>query len=267
MVKKLYKHEALALLRWLIPIDSACLIIALLSRLSYYLDDSMKAAGFLQGMLIFFYILSIFALFIAGYIVIITRFYKHLFTGEGYMTFTLPIKASTHIHCKLTCGIISMITSFLVMLASLGILGAGTDIISIFFHRVRLFCDYIFDNFATGEIILYIVEIIIAVLAAISLSLNMPYAAMSMGQKSKKNRVMSSILWYLVFYTIMQTINAVIMVFGVTINLSITNNLTEFISNNSVHFIIIGYIIYSLVWNGIFYYITRHNLTHKLNLE
>ena len=206
MVKKLYKHEALALLRCMIPIDFACLALALLSKLSYLLDSSIKGAGIVKGMFTTFYILSIFALFIVGFVIVITRFYRNLLTSEGYMTHTIPVKTSSHLHCKLICGFLFMLFNIIVVLASFLIIGTGSEILDTFFKIVSQSWDALAGSVGLTSMILYVVEVIVVIVLYLFLMIQQPYAAMSMGQKMK-NKVGGAVLWYFIFYFIICIFN------------------------------------------------------------
>ena len=61
-------------------------------------------------------VLSIFSLFafsVLSTILIFVRFYKNLFTDEGYLTFTLPVKRSSLINSKLIMSVTALIATLI----------------------------------------------------------------------------------------------------------------------------------------------------------
>ena len=114
MLKKLYRHEFHALFRSLWPLYAGLLVLALLSRLMdmSFFDRRQLVVQILYNSFMSLYVLGIIAMLIISFAVVIVRFYRHLLTGEGYLSFTLPFTAGQHITCKLVCGVVAGLVSF-----------------------------------------------------------------------------------------------------------------------------------------------------------
>ncbi|MBR4661646.1 MAG: hypothetical protein IKO92_02805, partial [Clostridia bacterium] len=108
MVRKLYKHEALFYLRWFIPIAAACVGIALISKLTMLFPNN-QITEIIKSMIISVYISSLFAMIVFGIVIVSLRFFRSMFTHEGYFTHTIPVEPSALLNCKLICGVLFML--------------------------------------------------------------------------------------------------------------------------------------------------------------
>lgn len=99
MLGKMIKHELAATGRILLPLQGILLIISVIGWLLLNLKvfDEHVEIGITMFM---FYILFIFAIAVATQIYLAVRFYKNLFTDEGYLSFTLPVKPYMHLVSK-----------------------------------------------------------------------------------------------------------------------------------------------------------------------
>ena len=102
MLGKLIKHELAATGRMLLPMQGILLIISVIGFLLLNLKvfDEHVEIGITMFM---FYIFFIFAIAVATQIYLAVRFYKNLFTDEGYLSFTLPVKPYMHLVSKGIC--------------------------------------------------------------------------------------------------------------------------------------------------------------------
>ncbi len=129
MFKKLLKYDlkAIARLWWIGAVISVAAAVAgaLLFRFAISVLDGGTDSVFLQLLSILALIvglLSVFAVllsYVFTIILIFTRFYKHFFTDEGYLTFTLPVKRSTLFLSKTVSAVIWYCAHFCVILISL----------------------------------------------------------------------------------------------------------------------------------------------------
>lgn len=62
-------------------------------------------------------VLALFAYAVMAVFLSVSRYYKHLFTDEGYLTFTLPVKSSTLIFSKLWATLLWFLLSVAVVIA------------------------------------------------------------------------------------------------------------------------------------------------------
>lgn len=125
MLGKLMKYEFKATSRMLLPINGAMLLFALINRLFMELNffqTGNMAISALATVMAVMYVMVIIAAFVITLIVIIQRFYKNLLTDEGYLMFTLPVKAHSHITSKGIVAFVWYLASFVVCALSIFIL-------------------------------------------------------------------------------------------------------------------------------------------------
>lgn len=96
---------------------------------------------FFIGLICMVAVISASAVFLLGTeIAICLRYYNHLFTDQGYLTFTLPVKRSTLFWSKTVSGYMFMAGSFLMYFVMLGcvLLSVGIGIVGVGFRQVML---------------------------------------------------------------------------------------------------------------------------------
>ncbi|MEE1007286.1 MAG: hypothetical protein U0L66_08885 [Acutalibacteraceae bacterium] len=268
MLKKLYKHEFHSLFRSLLPIWAALIGFAVLSRLTFLTDLENDVLNIARGLSVTAYVLGIFAVFIVGLVIVVMRFYKNLLTHEGYLTFTLPFTPTQHIFCKLICGVVVIIIDFVVVICSLLVLGAGTEILGEILSDIRIALTALPEYFSAGQIALISSEVLLLLLLSPFQSLLMFYAAMALGQQFK-NKVGGAAIAYICLYAAVQIITSLIMI---PISFVTAGGMEEFdnLINDSVMYLglFFGFlIVMSAVLSIVYFVITRHFLTKKLNLE
>lgn len=268
MLKKLYKHEFHSLFRNLLPIWAALIGFAALSRLTFLMDFDNNILNTVRVLSVTAYVLGIFAVFIVGLVIVVMRFYKNLLTHEGYLTFTLPFTPTQHIVCKLVCGAVVMIIDFVIVICSLLILGAGTEVLGEILGAIKLALTELPEYFSAGQIALISSEIFLLMLLAPIQSLLMFYAAMALGQQFK-NKIGGAAISYICLYAAVQIITSLIMI---PVSFVTAGSMDEFdnLINNSVMYLgifLLFMIVLSAVLSVVYFIITRHFLTKKLNLE
>ena len=95
MFLKLFKHELKATAKIQTILAASLLGVSLLEALLLYLVGNIQsnsaAVGILSALTLPVLLISVIAYGMAASILVIYRFYKHKFTDEGYLTFTLPV--------------------------------------------------------------------------------------------------------------------------------------------------------------------------------
>lgn len=188
MVGKIMKHELYALGRVLIIFGIAVIGFAILLRLSGLGLGSGTLAFF--SISLFFYIFSLLALLIGAFALGISRFFKTLFTGEGYLTLSFPATATQLIVAKLLSTLIAVLFAIVVCLLSglIFFIGISTENWEYFVTSLK----EVFDQF--GIILtndpLAIVELILYILAWIPLPVLYFYLMACVGQTFTKRRTL-----------------------------------------------------------------------------
>ena len=118
MLKKLLSYDFKAIFKyWWI----GALTTLVLSGVGAGCGSILEAEMALPGSVIVFatigmvlVVLSIFAFIIFSELLVYVRFYKHLFTDEGYLTFTLPVKRHQILSSKLISGFVCGLATVIV---------------------------------------------------------------------------------------------------------------------------------------------------------
>lgn len=268
MLKKLYKHEFHSLFRSLLPIWAALIGFAALSRLTFILDFDNDVLNTVRGLSVTAYIFAIIAVFIVGLVIVVMRFYKNLLTHEGYLTFTLPFTPTQHIVCKLVCGVVVMVIDFIIVICSLLILGAGTEILGEILRDIRIALTALPEYLSAGQIALISSEIVLLLLLSPFQSLLMFYAAMALGQQFK-NKVGGAAIAYVCLYAAVQIITSLIMIPISLVSAGSMEELNDLINTSVMYLgVFFGFlIVLSAALSTVYFVITRHFLSKKLNLE
>ena len=172
--------------------------------------------------------------------------------------------ATQHIVCKMLCGVLVIIIDFIAVIASLLIMGAGTEVLAEVFEVLKAGFKFAGEKLTAAQIISLTAEFIIAIIIGMFQSLLMFYAAIAIGQQFK-SRVGGAVAAYICLYAAVQVINTFIMIIGIAVFGSIEVDLTMSVGTFQAFLGLIA--VYSLILAAVYFCITRHFLSKKLNLE
>lgn len=162
------------------------------------------------------YVLSIFALFIVSYIYLCIHFYKTMYSDQGYLTHTLPVKPITLFNVKLLTSLVWLTVSLLLFLLSVFCLFIGATRGEVFRPEVGERIIYLIKHeFLTlfgmtfGQFVLFM--IVSALFSCLSYLL-MIFASISIGQLFTAHKVVGSIAAGIAIYFIQQTIGTIFVI-------------------------------------------------------
>lgn len=269
MVGKLFKHECISYCRTAVPICSLLLIISIFGRILQMFENDTVVydiiSGITYGSFFIFCFASVFAVLVFG----VVRFYKHLFTAEGYLTFTLPVTVNQHIFIKLITYLLFQTISFITIIISVGFMFRFEFLVEIV--KAINYLLYQIPDMNFIHIVLYTLGILLLSLFSFSNTILLYYCCISIGQTAKKHRVGFSVGVYFIYTIIVQTISSVIsVVAGVLLADYDITPIIEYIKNNLISFIHIvmwSLVLFSMLYSLIGFLIVRYILVKKLNLE
>lgn len=131
------------------------------------------------------------------YVLMIRRFYRNIYSNEGYLTLTLPVRRGSVIWSKLICSVVWVIGTFAVLMLS--------GIILILSDTTNSFMSVLADTLLIAEWLIKFIDLRIWVIAAelsafglVSLfkSILILYAVVSIGQLFKHHRILGSFVGY-----------------------------------------------------------------------
>ncbi len=126
MLKKLFKYDIAAIFKywWIVAVSSVGISfiggISLRALISLMPKEELED---FEGWIVLFSVLGIFlaviglsAFLVASEIFLYIRLYKHLFSDEGYLTFTLPVKRSQILNSKILSGLVINLATVTVLI-------------------------------------------------------------------------------------------------------------------------------------------------------
>lgn len=268
MVKKLFKHEILAWCRIMPIVYIIFLFIAAMGRFIQVFESDSVAYNIMFFSAIAVYVIGIIACFAFPTVFGIVRFYKNLYTGEGYLSFTLPVTPANHIWVKLLTAFMFDIFSFLVVILSAVVIVSG----EVFSELIKA-VSYVVKQIPLDDgvhLVLYIVEIVLVLIIALLMKYLTYYMCITIGQLFNKNRILASVGVYFAYYIVCQILGTVL---GVVFMILGETGVFDSITFPEVHpyaFVHITFcamiVIYALI--AMVYFLIIHRIMRKrLNLE
>ena len=219
--------------------------------------------------------ISCMALLTLSFVAAIVRFYKNLYTAEGYLTFTLPVTNEQHIFVKLFTAIVCMsvcaLTVFLAVMIAIPF-----DEVTAFFGDFGDMLSLTASEVGVLNTVAYALEVIIIVVLYASYSLLLAYGCITIGQTAKKHRILKAIGAYYVYHIARQTLGTVLSIILVTIEfpditiedpVEISEAAERLGTIIGVHSLLVGAILFFAVICAVLWAVTQHIMTKKLNLE
>ena len=269
MVKKLFKHEFLAWLRVLPVIYAITLGMAAMHRILQFFENDSDYYAMLNGSALSIYIIALTACLVTPLIFAVVRFYRHLFTGEGYLTMTLPVTAGNHLWVKCLTAVAFFAISALVGLLSGMIITAGEVFAEICKAAAYLLKQIPGD--AAAHLAGYIAELLVLTLVALFSSCFFYYTCICLGQRFRRHRVLAAVGVYFGFHVASQFLATFLGVFLMAMELTLQlEKLEKFFDAHpeaSVHIFLGGQILLSTLVAGVYFLICHHTIRKKLNLE
>lgn len=214
MLGKLFKHEFKATGKFLLPLNLALVGVTIIGMivigLNVFAANGMVTA-FLAVSLVIFYILAIIALFIVTYIFLMMRFYRSMYSSEGYLTHTLPVSSFSILNTKILVSVFwAFLTMALTAVSALALiftaLNSTGEISSSDWSRVWSELEYVF-GMSIGSMIGWM--LLFMLISSFS-GLLMIYCSISIGQLFNKHKVGAAIVTYVIIYIVLQILNMII---------------------------------------------------------
>lgn len=269
MVKKLVKYETYAYLRPLLPMFIVLLGLGLLTRCIQFFENDTTAYDIVLGSSIFALVVAIIICSVMIFLAIISRYYKNLFTLEGYLSFTLPVTPAQHIFTKLFVAVmfsfIGSVVSFLAVIISLD----GEVLTEVIKAVSYLFKTFLY-KLPSAHLIFYIIEVVLLHFCLTCYQCLLFYTCITIGQLARKNRVLLAFGVYFGYYYAVQILSTVFtIVFSSFIDPIVDFIVTLFETSPfaTIHIIFIALIIISIAVSAVLYVICNVIIRKKLNLE
>lgn len=275
MLRKLIRYDMKSLNRFLPLLHLFMLLASVMirffvtGRISPQVSDSQ--ADFILVLLFVLYFTSVTALATGTYLLAGIRFYKNMFTDEGYLTKTLPITNGTHLLSKTIAGSIWAVVDMILIYLSVYIIVWTPYVQSLVSSNKE---DIRAEFGLTGEYADLSLSTALAVLLLFSCfgavsSIVMIYASVALGQLFSSHRVLGAVVSYFVISTVISVLSLVVMaLFGHETRLIVTASSLE-MDFNLISYMIEVMKITAVLMTGIsavLYIMTYYIMNKKINL-
>ncbi|MDK2942200.1 MAG: hypothetical protein PWP56_1713 [Acetobacterium sp.] len=274
MLGKLIKHETRATSRIFLPLYGALLILTIFTKLVMAIgapDFFSEAASnntiaeITLGISFTLYFILIVGISVMTLVMIIQRFYKNLFTDEGYLMFSLPVKTWELVLSKLLVGLLWSAVCTVMIVLTFVIFSLGTFSMMELTQAIQAAYQTFFVE--TGmNLNLFIAELALFLAVNTVASILMIYVAIAIGQLFSQHRVIAAFGAYIVITIVLQIIGSIFMaVFAIgNLDILILNGRSAM---STIQWLINGSTILNVVFGAAFYYVTQYIMKNRLNLE
>ena len=263
MLGKLLKYDFKNLYKTLIPIYLITLVITILTVIFNNLSDTSNLFSTINALMILSYVVILMVLLVGTFFLSIRDFYLDFATERGYLINTLPVKKSTIITSKFITGVVTMLSSIVVMFISILILVIGNGEWTSFANGIA----NIFRDIPSDAVVMLILMTVLMIVAYIS-GLAVCFLSIALGQLKNTNKLGYSFIAYIILYIIYEMYFTFSLTFIGMISPDFVNSLDNEIgvisSVNILFGILIGLVI---IITAIITPITNYILKNKLNLE
>lgn len=277
MLGKLFKHEFKDTAKLMVLIYGMFLAITLIGTLVLSNDAIQNSestpVNIILAVLMIFYILSIFALFIITYVYMCIHFYKTMYSDQGYLTHTLPVKTSTIFHVKLLTSLVWMVCSMALMILSIFLLVIGASHGEIFSAEVAAELHQMsleFEQDMGFPMSVFWIHMILCILLSCFTYLLWVFTSASVGQLFSQYKIVAAIVTGVVLYFVEQIISVIIM-FTTGYTTYMTNTLVSaddtILARNFMGNMLTATYIFSITICVIYYIVCRIIMKKHLNLE
>ncbi len=211
MLKKLLKYEYGATYKLYLASYVILLALALINRIVFEIELSDNVVLLsISRMFLITTILSCIGLYFATLIFSLFRFYKNLFTDEGYLMFTLPVSPLKLIISKIIVGMTWVLSSFFIIAGAITIMLYNTSNMKLIMEIWYFVGDGVLQVMFNGQIlqfVLYMIKYIIGVFSTVCFI----YLAVAFGQMIlPRHKIAGSILSYFMISMISSIISGIV---------------------------------------------------------
>lgn len=246
------------------------LVIGVMTRIFRFFEDGNIIGGIAIFSSSFMLVVSCGALLVLSTVICIVRFYKNMYSSEGYLTFTLPVTNSQHIFVKLVAAMACQAVCLLTVIAAVMIAISGELLVDVF-NLMFAWIDEFFVIYGTGNAIGFMLEYSILLILAVVFNMLLYYACITVGQTAKKNRILTAVGAYFVYYVATQIIATVFAIVFMVLGMSgALNAILAWASDHMTAVIHVLFSLTALVYAAMTvaaYFITHRIMSRKLNLE
>lgn len=224
MLKKCLKHEWKACWKNMALLNGAAIFMGALGGSGFLFSQISELPDLLIVLYLFAYVLIVIAASVMTQVLMIQRYYKNLFTDEGYLTNVLPVSATDHILSKMLVfgawsilNALSVLASFAFLLLPYAIRYFTANTL-LFYNKAMTFSDFLSYLWAqitgvadaafsligiTNHIGMALFSIV-GFFASLFFGILLFYAAISIGSLVSSHKILTAVLSYIGMTTVIQ---------------------------------------------------------------
>ncbi|MFV0527134.1 MAG: hypothetical protein ACK5MN_00205 [Lachnospiraceae bacterium] len=265
MLGKLFKQEWKSVSKSLLLFHIIILVVAILGRILIEAISNVSSGDIILGIFFSVFVIMVVSVMFLTFIFLSIRYYRNIYTVQGYLTNTLPVSPAQIVWSKAFTFFIWIILDCLFIIGALAILFISPETMQLIGEAFAAISKYISVNSMPVTVYLVILVMIISTVASIF----QMYFCISIGNLFTNHKVLGSILTYFGTYTVLQIVYTIlIVIFAASSTATDTSAEIMFTSaSSSINLFLIIFAILNLVLFGIFYVGNHLILTKKLNLE
>ena len=265
MVKKLFKHEIHAMWRSMAPIWVVLLGVSVLGRLIHLFETDNVIYNIVSSSAVLFYMVALVACIVCPFIFAVTRFYRNMFSGEGYLTFTLPVTTGQHLWVKLIVAVATQVVTLVAAALSVIVVTFGDMTVEIGKAIWYLFKMSVKEWGAHFP--LFAVEFVLLVLVMLTMEILLFYGCICIGQQISKHRVLGAVGAYFAIYAIDQAIGTVLVIIASFMDWEpLVVAMVEH-PFATIHIFLCAGIVWAVLRGALFFVISHWLMSRRLNLE
>lgn len=241
--------------------------LVFVSALIEIISESFK----LDLVSVFFWILhslSMIAMLICSFVIIVLYFRRNLLKDEGYLMNTLPVEPWMLYVSKFLTAFILFILDLIVAVLTFSIINHGFAWIG---DIIRGMSDEFANaGFTMSPVVVFGSIAVVGLLYAIS----MLFFSLTTGYRANGSKDANSVLTFIILYVFGQVANIIVMIFTFFIPLSSKGSITYILTvlnpqeiTGLMNRVVIGALAVSLILTVVYVAGSIYNMTRKLNLE
>ena len=212
--------------------------------------------------------LSMIAMLICSFVIIVLYFRRNLLKDEGYLMNTLPVEPWMLYVSKFLTAFVLFILDLIVAVLSFSIINHGFAWIG---DIIRGMSDEFANaGFTASPVVMFSSIAVISLLYTISIL----FFSLTTGYRANGSKDAYSVLTFIVLYVIGQVANIIVMIFTYFIPLSSKGSITYILTvlnsqeiTGLMNRVVIGALAVSLILTVVYVAGSIYNMTKKLNLE
>ena len=267
MLKKCLKHEWKACWKNMALLNGAAIFMGALGGFGFLFSQLSELPDLLIVLYLFAYVLIVIAASVMTQVLMIQRYYKNLFTDEGYLTNVLPVSATDHILSKMLVfgawsilNALSVLASFAFLLLPSAIryfTMTFSDFLSYLWAQITCVADAAFSLIGITNHIGMALFSIVGFFASLFFGILLFYAAISIGSLVSSHKILTAVLSYIGMTTVIQIFGGISIV-----RVFQDSTPTAVVTTSSVSTLII-----TVVLCVVLFLICRYILSRRLNLS